>query len=560
HSAKAQAAKCTTIMEKILHSLPKDAFETSSKPLKRYVKLLFDNGINSDEAKLLSRDISAIMLPKVKKEKAQRVDIVVYIRTITPGETTEKLRDPGSFVLDCSISTSRFSRSLCDLGSSINLMPKFVAERLSMTHYRPTRITLLFVDRSKRFPEGILEDVLVKVGNSISPADFVVLDYEKEPKDPLILGRAFLATAGSRFDAKRGRISLKVWDLEMEFGMDGSELTKPINDSAHSLQPTPLEDLCDKFSSISSPTLSLINSIDYSKTASLDNKPRVPRMLVSPVVLAGDENSVDQHTTKCRSTPANAPTRSVYTPPWKARRQQQSTTTPPPSSRQSIFLLPNPVSTSIRDGSNNEFCPSLENLYPSVDEVVQMEGVNDDEAPIRHLDNEAEPMDEAYATQQFYFEEYSAPRQSNNSKKIHKHLGFLQSWCKLQDKDFAALNKKFNALQLNFSCSSSTTAMPHDMPFRRSGSTRHEPMQYDPPSPPRQSSYKPREHHAASSPPRCRRSLQGIYSTLYSIKQGGKQQGNSLDPVTRSRQLHRRQQTLLDPLLDPLLDQLLDLG
>jgi len=131
-----------------------------------------------------------------------------------------------------------------------------------------------------------------------------------------------------------------------------------------------------------------------------------------------------------------------------------------------------------------------------------MEGVNDDEAPIRHSDNEAEPMDEAYATQQFYFEEYSAPRQSNNSKKIHKHLGFLQSWCKLQDKDFAALNKKFNALQLNFSCSSSTTAMPHDMPFRRSGSTRHEPMQYDPPSPPRQSSYKPREHHAASSPPR----------------------------------------------------------
>ena len=108
-------------------------------------------------------------------------------------------------------------------------MPKFVSERLGMTNYRPTRITLLFVDRSKRFPEGILEDVLVKVGNSISPADFVVLDYEKEPKDPLILGRAFLATAGSRFDAKRGRISLKVWDLEMEFGMDGSELTKPIS-------------------------------------------------------------------------------------------------------------------------------------------------------------------------------------------------------------------------------------------------------------------------------------------------------------------------------------------
>ena len=70
------AAKCTTMMEKILTSLLKDVSETSPAPLNRYVKRLVDNGIKSDEASLLTRDISAIMLPKVKKEKAQRVDIV----------------------------------------------------------------------------------------------------------------------------------------------------------------------------------------------------------------------------------------------------------------------------------------------------------------------------------------------------------------------------------------------------------------------------------------------------------------------------------------------------
>jgi len=102
-------------------------------------------------------------------------------------------------------------------------------------------------------------------------------------------------------------------------------------DSAQSLQPTPIEDLCDKFSSLSSPGLSLINALDYAKTASLDNKPRVPRKLVSPVALAGDKKSVDRHTPECRSTPETAPTRSVFTPPWKARRQQQSSTTPPTS-------------------------------------------------------------------------------------------------------------------------------------------------------------------------------------------------------------------------------------
>jgi len=67
---KLHAAKCTAIMEKILHTLPKDVSETSSASLNRYVKRLVDIGISSDEAKLLTRDISAIMLPKAKKEKA----------------------------------------------------------------------------------------------------------------------------------------------------------------------------------------------------------------------------------------------------------------------------------------------------------------------------------------------------------------------------------------------------------------------------------------------------------------------------------------------------------
>jgi len=70
-------------MEKILHSLPKDTSKTSFAPLNRYVKRLVDNGISSDEASLLPRDISEIMLPKFKKEKAQRVDIAEYICTIT---------------------------------------------------------------------------------------------------------------------------------------------------------------------------------------------------------------------------------------------------------------------------------------------------------------------------------------------------------------------------------------------------------------------------------------------------------------------------------------------
>ncbi|OAP11060.1 hypothetical protein AXX17_AT2G06440 [Arabidopsis thaliana] len=102
-----------------------------------------------------------------------------------------------------------------------------------------TRITLVFADCSKQIPEGILEDVPVKVGNSLIPAYFVVLDYGKEPKDPLILGRAFLTTAGARIDMKRGKISLNICDLKMEFGMDGSEITRAISSIASSHDTSP---------------------------------------------------------------------------------------------------------------------------------------------------------------------------------------------------------------------------------------------------------------------------------------------------------------------------------
>ncbi|GJS04125.1 putative ribonuclease H-like domain-containing protein, partial [Tanacetum coccineum] len=47
---------------------------------------------------------------------------------------------------------------------------------------------------------GIAEDVFVKVGTFYFPADFVVVDYEADPRVPLILGRPFLRTARALID------------------------------------------------------------------------------------------------------------------------------------------------------------------------------------------------------------------------------------------------------------------------------------------------------------------------------------------------------------------------
>ena len=142
------------------------------------------------------------------------------VSTMIRGEIPTKRPDPGSFVLDCNIRNTRFPRSLCDLGSSVNLMPYSVAVTLGYNEFMLTLITLVLADRSIRVPEGILDDFSLKINDCFVPTDFVVLKYRQEPKDPLILGWPFLATAGAIIDVKEGRINLNIGDISMTFDME----------------------------------------------------------------------------------------------------------------------------------------------------------------------------------------------------------------------------------------------------------------------------------------------------------------------------------------------------
>ncbi|KAF8105296.1 hypothetical protein N665_0159s0001 [Sinapis alba] len=119
-----------------------------------------------------------------------------------------KLEDPGSFTLPCAIGPLTFERCLCDLGASVSLMPLSIAKKLGFTQYKKCRISLVLADRSVKLPIGILEDLPVMIGNCEVPTDFVVLEMDEEPKDPLILGRSFLATAGAMVNVRDGKIDL----------------------------------------------------------------------------------------------------------------------------------------------------------------------------------------------------------------------------------------------------------------------------------------------------------------------------------------------------------------
>nr|GFA34644.1 reverse transcriptase domain-containing protein [Tanacetum cinerariifolium] len=77
--------------------------------------------------------------------------------------------------------------ALADLGASINLMSLSVWEGLSLPKLTPTCMTLELADCSISKPIGITKDVSFKVGVFHFPADFVVVDFEPDPRVPLIL-------------------------------------------------------------------------------------------------------------------------------------------------------------------------------------------------------------------------------------------------------------------------------------------------------------------------------------------------------------------------------------
>ena len=70
-------------------------------------------------------------------------------------------------------------------------------------------------DRTLAHSEGILEDVLIKVGKLVFPVDFVVINIEEDKQVSLLLGRPFLETRAALIDVKKGELTLRVGDEEV---------------------------------------------------------------------------------------------------------------------------------------------------------------------------------------------------------------------------------------------------------------------------------------------------------------------------------------------------------
>ncbi|XP_019255938.1 PREDICTED: uncharacterized protein LOC109234409 [Nicotiana attenuata] len=143
-------------------------------------------------------------------------------RIVMTRSITEKLCNPGSFIIPCTISNYAFAKALCDLGASINPMPMSIYKRLGIGRARPTSILLQLADRTVKRPSGILDDVLVQVEKFVFPVDVVILGCQVDEEIPIILGRTFLATGRALIDCEIRELKMRLNNEEITLNVQKS--------------------------------------------------------------------------------------------------------------------------------------------------------------------------------------------------------------------------------------------------------------------------------------------------------------------------------------------------
>ncbi|GJU36393.1 reverse transcriptase domain-containing protein [Tanacetum coccineum] len=164
--------------------------------------------------------LKALIENKEKLSEMARTPLNEHCSAVILNKLPEKLGDPGKFLIPCDFPRMDECLSLADLGASINLMPLSVCKRISLSELTPTCMTLELADRSITQSIGIVEDVYVKVGKFHFLDDFVVVDFDADPRVPLILGRSFLKTGRALIDVYKGELSLRVGKEAVTFNLD----------------------------------------------------------------------------------------------------------------------------------------------------------------------------------------------------------------------------------------------------------------------------------------------------------------------------------------------------
>nr|GEX40630.1 hypothetical protein [Tanacetum cinerariifolium] len=166
------------------------------------------------------RPLIPLLTNKDKLYELARTPLNEHCSVVLLKKFPEKLEDPDQFLIPCDFPGMAECLALADLGASINLMPLSVWNKLSLPDLSPTCMTLELTNHLISRSVGVAKDVFDKVGTFRIPADFIVVDFNANPRIPLILGRSFLKTRRALIDVFEGELTLRVGKEAITFNLD----------------------------------------------------------------------------------------------------------------------------------------------------------------------------------------------------------------------------------------------------------------------------------------------------------------------------------------------------
>nr|GEZ09977.1 reverse transcriptase domain-containing protein [Tanacetum cinerariifolium] len=181
--------------------------------------------------KVVEREIEVDTVPPTNNESTKDVQpLVIQVETSIPNSEpvvapvsapnpNQKPSNPYSSRLhDQKIrdKTNDQKEKFFKIFQDLNFNISFVDALILMPKFGPTIKTY----RSTSRPIGVAKDVFIKVGKFYFSADFVVVDFDADPRVPLILGRSFLKTERALIDVFKGELTLRDGKEVITFNLD----------------------------------------------------------------------------------------------------------------------------------------------------------------------------------------------------------------------------------------------------------------------------------------------------------------------------------------------------
>ncbi|XP_019416372.1 PREDICTED: uncharacterized protein LOC109327657 [Lupinus angustifolius] len=151
-------------------------------------------------------------------QEKEVIQLSTTCNTILQTNIPHKLTDLGSVTIPVTIGEVSIVKTLIDLGTSVSIMPQSMMRRIEGLQLKPTRMSLQLGNRSVKYPEEVVEDVLVRVDKFLIPVDCSVINISKDVEIPLIWGRPFFRTEknGYRYGKWKNDSANIKWDSPVQ--------------------------------------------------------------------------------------------------------------------------------------------------------------------------------------------------------------------------------------------------------------------------------------------------------------------------------------------------------